>query len=36
MIIRIDDVIASAKPKEKPTPPGGPGGPGEGGAGEFE
>ena len=37
MIIRIDDVIASAKPRGGPMPPGGgPGGPGEGGAGEFE
>jgi len=35
MIIRIDDVIAAGKPKERPMPPGGPGGP-EGGAGEFE
>ena len=37
MIVRIDDVIASAKPRGGPMPPGGgPGGPGEGGAGEFE
>jgi thermosome len=36
MIIRIDDVIASAKPREGPRPPGGPGGMGEGGPGEFE
>jgi len=37
MIVRIDDVIASARPKAAPTPPGGgPGGPGEGGPGEFE